>query len=219
MLSLKTCTRRQKRPSLTQPGCAISTCAGRVCGNASRIAHGTVEKWRVQSPTHTEEPSRRAFLAQVIGACGAFLTALLGIPAVGAAIAPALQREEAEWLSLGSPETFPEGLPRSVNLTLVSRDGWIESTTVKGVWVVRQPGNQFTVFNGRCTHLGCAYSWQTDQHQFACPCHAGVFAMDGKVLAGPPPRALDTLQTRIEGGDLEVKYQEFRLGTPDQMPA
>jgi menaquinol-cytochrome c reductase iron-sulfur subunit len=130
-----------------------------------------------------------------------------------------LRRAPAEWLSLGSPDSFPEGVPRAVNITVVSRDGWIESNTVKGVWVVRQPGDKFAVFNGRCTHLGCAFNWQVDQHQFACPCHAGVFGVDGKVLAGPPPRPLDMLPTRIEGGELEVQYQDFRLGIPDQAPA
>src|ERR1051326_8864829 len=87
--------------------------------------------------------------------------------------------------------------------------------SVKGVWVVRQPDNTFSVFNGRCTHVGCAYAWQNDQHQFPCPCHAGVFAIDGKVLAGPPPRPLDTLETRVDGGDLQTQIQDFRLGTPD----
>jgi Rieske Fe-S protein len=173
----------------------------------------------VASPHDAAETSRRSLLAQVIGACVAFLTALLGIPAVGATVGPALRREETEWLSLGSPDSFQEGVPKAVNLTVASRDGWIETTTVKGVWVVRQPGDQFTVFNGRCTHLGCAYSWQAEQQQFACPCHAGVFGRDGKVLAGPPPRPLDALQTRIEGGNLEAPYQDFRLGTPDQTPA
>ena len=163
--------------------------------------------------------SRRTFLAQVIGACVAFLAALLGIPAVGATVGPALKGEPAEWLSLGSPDSFPEGVPKAVNLTVVQRDGWIETNTVKGVWVVRQPDNTFVVFNGRCTHLGCAYSWQNDQHQFACPCHAGVFGIDGKVLAGPPPRSLDTLETRVEGGDLQTQVQDFRLGTSDKVPA
>ena len=136
------------------------------------------------------EISRRTFLAQVIGACVAFLGVLLGVPAVGAAVGPALKREDTEWLSLGSPDVFQDGMPKAVNLTVVRRDGWIESTEVKGVWVVRRSGNQFAVYNGRCTHLGCAYNWQADQHQFACPCHAGVFSVDGKVLAGPPPRPL-----------------------------
>jgi Rieske Fe-S protein len=165
------------------------------------------------------EASRRSFLAQIIGACVAFLAALLGIPAVGAAIGPALKREQAEWLSVGSPQSFEEGIPKLINLTVVSRDGWIETNSVKSVWIVRQTGDEFTAFNGRCTHLGCAYSWQTDQHQFACPCHAGVFALDGKVLAGPPPRPLDPLQTRVEGAELQVQYQDYRLGTPDRSPA
>jgi len=173
----------------------------------------------VGKPSAAGEGSRRTFLAQVIGACVAFLGALLGIPAVGAAIGPALKREEAEWLSLGTTDVFREGIPKAVNLTVVSRDGWIESTTIKGVWVVRQSGDEFMVFNGRCTHLGCAYSWQSEQRQFACPCHAGVFGVDGKVLAGPPPRALDTLPTRIGGNELQAQYQDFRLGTPDKAPA
>jgi menaquinol-cytochrome c reductase iron-sulfur subunit len=173
----------------------------------------------VDSPVAAGETARRTFLAQIIGACLAFLAALLGIPAIGAAVGPALKREEAEWLSLGSPDAFQEGVPKAVNLTVVSRDGWIETTVIKGVWVVRQPGGQYTVFNGRCTHLGCAYSWQTDQHQFACPCHAGIFGIDSNVLAGPPPRPLDTLPTRVEGGDLEVQYTDFHLGTPDKVPS
>ena len=151
--------------------------------------------------------------------CVAFLGVLLGVPAVGAAVGPALKREDTEWLSLGSPDVFQDGMPKAVNLTVVRRDGWIESTEVKGVWVVRRSGNQFAVYNGRCTHLGCAYNWQADQHQFACPCHAGVFGVDGKVLAGPPPRPLDVLETRVEGADLQVQYQDFRLGTPEKAPA
>jgi len=173
----------------------------------------------MDSPTLAAQTSRRTFLAQVIGACVAFLTALLGIPAIGAAVGPALKRDESQWLSLGNPDAFQEGQPRGVNLTVVRRDGWIESTDIKGVWVVRQPGNQFAVYNGRCTHLGCAYSWQPDQQQFTCPCHAGVYGIDGKVLAGPPPRSLDVLQTRVESGQLQAQYQDFRLGTPEQAPA
>jgi menaquinol-cytochrome c reductase iron-sulfur subunit len=173
----------------------------------------------LEAQTPAGETARRTFLAQVIGACVAFLAAVIGIPAVGAAVALAFKREQAEWLSLGSPDTFQEGVPKPVNLTIASRDGWIETNAVKGVWVVRQPGSEFTVFNGRCTHLGCAYTWQNDQHQFACPCHAGVFGLDGKVLAGPPPRALDKLETRVEGAELQVHFEDFRLGTSDQAPA
>jgi len=173
----------------------------------------------VEVSDETSVTSRRTFLAQVITACVAFLAALLGVPAVGAAVGPALKREETEWVSLGSADSFQVGVPKAVNVMVVQRDGWIETTSVKGVWVVREPDDTFTAFNGRCTHLGCAYSWQNGQQQFACPCHAGVFAIDGKVLAGPPPRPLDTLETRVVAGDLQAQIQDFRLGTADKVPA
>ena len=166
-----------------------------------------------------DQAPRRTFLAQVIGTCVAFVAALLGIPAVGALVAPALKSEEAVWFPLGSAESFQEGVPKQVSLTVPQTDGWIQTTQVKTVWVVSEGSDQFTVYNGRCTHLGCAYSWQTPQNQFTCPCHAGVYAMDGHVLAGPPPRPLDTLPARVENGQLEARYQDFRLGTPDKAPA
>jgi Rieske Fe-S protein len=170
------------------------------------------------SPVVPGETGRRTFLAQVIAACAAFLAALLGIPAIGAAIGPALKHEENEWLALGSPSSFPVGVPKAVNVTVANRDGWIETTTVKGVWVVRQADDSFVVYNGRCTHLGCAYNWQTEQQQFACPCHAGVFGIDGNVLAGPPPRPLDMLPTRIEDGELQTQLQDYRLGVSAKVP-
>jgi menaquinol-cytochrome c reductase iron-sulfur subunit len=78
-----------------------------------------------------------------------------------------------------------------------------------------------TVFNGRCTHLGCAYNWRTEGRntgQFLCPCHDGVFSLDGTVQDGPPPRPLDTLAVQVEDGVLMVTYQDFRLGVPDKAP-
>lgn len=155
----------------------------------------------------------------MIGGCVTFIAVLLGIPAIGAAVGPALKREETEWVSLGSTDSFQEGLPKPVNVTVAERDGWIETNSVKALWVVRQAQNTFTVFNGRCTHLGCAYSWQSEQHQFACPCHAGVFGIDGQVLAGPPPRPLDTLEHRVQDNELQAQVQDFRLGIPEKVPA
>ncbi len=167
----------------------------------------------------TSRTSRRTFLAQVIGACIAFLAALIGIPAAGAAVGPALRRTEAGWIPLGRTEGFPEGDPTPTEFTVTRRDGWVETTETVAVWVVRQPSGDVTVYNGHCTHLGCAYHWQADQNQFTCPCHAGVFGLDGHVLAGPPPRSLDPLATRVEGGVLQIQYVDFRLGVSERVQA
>jgi menaquinol-cytochrome c reductase iron-sulfur subunit len=165
--------------------------------------------------------SRRTFLVQAISACLAFLAALLGIPAVGAAVGPALRRTEPTWIPLGRADVFPVDTPTPAEFNVTRRDGWIESTETRAVWVIRQAQaqDQYAVFNGRCTHLGCAYHWQADRNQFACPCHAGVFGKDGQVLAGPPPRGLDPLPARVDGGTLQVQYLDFRLGVAERVQA
>ena len=162
---------------------------------------------------------RRTFLAQVIGALGAFLAALIGIPAIGAAVGPALKEDEPTWYSLGPASAYQTGVPVAASISVPQTDGWIQTTGIHGVWVVKQNDDQFAVFNGRCTHLGCAYSWQTDQHQFTCPCHAGVYGLEGNVLAGPPPRELDTLPARVQASVLQVQYQDYQLGIPAKVPA
>src|SRR5437667_8485469 len=48
------------------------------------------------------------------------------------------------------------------------------------------------------------------REEFICPCHLGVFAPDGKLLGGPPPRDMDRLETKVENGVLKTQYQFFR---------
>lgn len=157
---------------------------------------------------------RRTFLSYVFGAVAGFLTAAMGIPLAGAAILPTLKGRGLNWAPVGAPGDFQVGQPKSAQLDLKMKDGWIEKNEARGVWVVKKGDNDFTVFNGRCVHLGCAYNWVEAQKQFACPCHGGVYTVDGKVVGGPPPRPLDTLEWKIEGGNLVVGYTDFLLGTP-----
>ncbi len=96
-------------------------------------------------------------------------------------------------------------------------DGWLKATTVKTVWVVRKAGEQPVVYSPLCPHLGCGYRWEKPRNAFFCPCHASVFNIDGKVLAGPAPRPLDTLPAKLEGGRLLIIYKEFKAGTPKKI--
>ncbi|HKH74067.1 MAG TPA: ubiquinol-cytochrome c reductase iron-sulfur subunit, partial [Vicinamibacterales bacterium] len=49
-----------------------------------------------------------------------------------------------------------------------------------------------------CTHLGCQVRWDAGSTKFRCPCHGGVFDLQGAVVEGPPPRALDRVDARID---------------------
>lgn len=62
-------------------------------------------------------------------------------------------------------------------------------------------------FSPVCTHLGCIVRWHADKKQFICPCHKGTFDMEGKVVAGPPPRPLDEVQLVVRGDDILVVVQ------------
>lgn len=59
-------------------------------------------------------------------------------------------------------------------------------------------------FSAVCTHLGCVVQWQKEKEQFLCPCHAGMFDAEGKVIAGPPPRPLDKLPVAAREGKIVV---------------
>jgi Rieske Fe-S protein len=57
-----------------------------------------------------------------------------------------------------------------------------------------------------CTHLGCRVRWDDRAQKFKCPCHGGEYDDKGRVVSGPPPRPLSTVQARINAdGDVEVR--------------
>lgn len=67
----------------------------------------------------------------------------------------------------------------------------------------RAPGD-FVAFSAICTHLGCVIRWLPEKDEFLCPCHAGRYASDGKVLGGPPPKPLRTIPIALSGDNLLV---------------
>lgn len=157
---------------------------------------------------------RRAFLGRAAGGVVAFIGTVLAGSLATFAVSPALREEAAPWIDVGTFGEFPVGAPRLTQFIKRRRDGWVDTEEPRSAWVVRAGEHEAAVFNGRCTHLGCAYSWRAETREFVCPCHAGRFALDGQVLGGPPPRPLDTLAYRVEQGRLVIEARDFRPGVP-----
>ena len=165
--------------------------------------------------------SRRVFLGYVAGAISGFIGIVTGVPIVGYLVSPLGKQEAARWVNLGKVDDFKSTEPRFVTFSITRRDGWTEVQESRACWVVPQGNNAFVVFNGRCTHLGCAYSWRVSgEHaeKFFCPCHDGIYDREGRVLDGPPPRPLDRLEVKVEDNNLMVLYQDFRLGAETKEP-
>jgi cytochrome b6-f complex iron-sulfur subunit len=71
-------------------------------------------------------------------------------------------------------------------------------------YLARQQDGGFIALSLRCTHLGCAVSWEDRQKRFICPCHSSAFDINGEVLNPPAARALDYYPVMIENGIVKV---------------
>ncbi len=156
---------------------------------------------------------RREFVTKLTATIMAMIGAVVGIPLAGYTVLPALRKRPEQWLDAGAEADLIPNQPREVKVYQTVSDGWMKTTLAKSVWAVKQVSGEVIVYSGLCTHLGCGIRWNPNTQQFQCPCHTGLFALDGRVLGGPPPRPLDTLPAKIEGGRLLVIYKEFKAGT------
>jgi Rieske Fe-S protein len=75
--------------------------------------------------------------------------------------------------------------------------------------------NSINVLSNSCAHLGCPVRWIiVEGHgEFLCPCHGGIYDINGGWVGGPPPRGMYRY-TKVkveEDGTLYVKH-EFDVG-------
>ena len=171
--------------------------------------------------------TRRRFLKWTTAMSALVTGAVATIPPLRAFLSPATQGPEPKrWIKLGRTSLFQNNVPKRIDFSETVSDAWVETMVQRGVWVYTEDGEDFTVYNGRCTHLGCAYGWDIEPDPrfhpesdvFHCPCHHAIFKLTGDMIRGPAPRPLDTLDTKIEDGVLYTAYQDFRVGIPDKIP-
>jgi len=158
--------------------------------------------------------SRRTFFHWVTLAAAGLVGVGLSIPLLSTLISPAFQRRRRDWVDVGAADDLPSGHPKQLDHVTTVRDGWLETTSHKAVWAVKQAQGDIRVFSPICTHLGCGYRWDETEKKFLCPCHGSSYDVTGQVLGGPAPRPLDTLPSKVEGGRLLVMYKDFKSGLP-----
>jgi Rieske Fe-S protein len=152
------------------------------------------------------DATRRNFLVLSIHGLGAVMSAALGIPALIYLFAPP-RRAEAKtdsWIDIADVTKLPEGEPAEILFERRRVDGWKTITERTSAWVVKKSANEVFALAPACTHLACAYHWESDKGQFLCPCHTSAFSVEGAVLSGPAPRALDRYSSRVVNGRLQV---------------
>jgi cytochrome b6-f complex iron-sulfur subunit len=70
--------------------------------------------------------------------------------------------------------------------------------------LIRTSDGNYRAFTAVCTHLGCTVQYRADLREIWCPCHNGMYDLQGRNVSGPPPRPLAQYQVHIQGEDVVV---------------
>jgi len=70
--------------------------------------------------------------------------------------------------------------------------------------LIRTSDGQYKAFSAVCTHLSCTVQYRGDTHQVWCPCHNGIYDLNGRNVSGPPPRPLVAYEVHVQGEDVVV---------------
>jgi Rieske Fe-S protein len=136
--------------------------------------------------------TRRGFLDWLLGA-GLGAWAFGFVAPVISYVWPAQRRGPSiQTVSAGKAEEFPEWHSKIV------------AVSGHPVIVVHTPQG-FRAFSAICTHLGCIVQWDAGRRQIVCPCHAGFFDINGKVISGPPPKPLPEHGVAVVNNEVLVK--------------
>ncbi len=133
---------------------------------------------------------RRKFLKSLLALLGSTTLVSFAYPLVKF-IAPPSKKAELKRLSLSKGD-IPAGEAREV----------VFNNTP--AIVINRPGKGYIALSKVCTHLGCLVEFDKEKARLICPCHAGEFSLDGKVLSGPPPKPLAEFPLRVEGESILI---------------
>jgi menaquinol-cytochrome c reductase iron-sulfur subunit len=149
--------------------------------------------------------TRRDFMAFTTWGITGVISLGLGIPAIVYIVGPAQKNNEDQgWIRLGPTSKVDLNTPTLFKTTITQQTGWIVNEQEIAVYVITENGRDYVAMSNICTHLGCRVRWITEEEEFFCPCHNGVFDKNGDVVSGPPPRPLDRFEVKVEADQIYV---------------
>jgi cytochrome b6-f complex iron-sulfur subunit len=84
--------------------------------------------------------------------------------------------------------------------------GMTKDLVIRGVpsIIIHTRDKGFIALSRVCTHLGCLVNFHKERQILICPCHAGIYDLEGNVISGPPPRPLDKFTVQVKGNDIVI---------------
>lgn len=162
-------------------------------------------------------------------ACAVCAGGVAMLAPVGAGVAvflDPLRRKLAagDFVQVGFLSALPEdGTPRKFSIVTTREDAWNKMANVPvGAVYLRRAGEAVQALNVVCPHAGCFVDFVPSRNSYLCPCHDSTFAVDGKINdpKSPAARGMDELETQVRNGnEVWVKFQNFRAGEAEKIPA
>jgi cytochrome b6-f complex iron-sulfur subunit len=59
--------------------------------------------------------------------------------------------------------------------------------------------DEVRAFNAVCTHVECTVKYRSATGDIFCNCHEGLYDLNGRNIAGPPPRPLEVYRVTLRG--------------------
>jgi menaquinol-cytochrome c reductase iron-sulfur subunit len=122
-------------------------------------------------------------------------------------------------------ESIPaDGIPHKYPVLASRVDAWNRSpnSAIGAVYLRRTAEKKVEALNVVCPHAGCFVDFKPGTKSFFCPCHNSSFQLDGQIAdpKSPSPRGMDALEVEVrEGGEVWVKFQNFKSGHRERIPA
>ena len=143
-------------------------------------------------PAGQPESDRRDFLKYILG--GGLLAWLAAVLYSVMAYLKPPQQAEVEVTSVKAGKVS----------AMEKESGVIVRFGNKPVILVRNAAGEFRAFSATCTHLDCTVQFRKDMGLIWCACHNGRYDLNGRNVAGPPPRPLDEYRVVVQGEDISI---------------
>lgn len=139
-----------------------------------------------------DDRGRRSVLNWLLGLCGGGVLASVFYPVVRFLSPPDIP--EAATLSVGA------GSARA----LLPNSGRVVPFGSRPAIVIRTPGGELRAFSATCTHLDCTVQYRPDMQRIWCACHNGQYDLNGRNVAGPPPRPLEEYSVNVKDDEIAI---------------
>ena len=198
--------------------------AGMESSAGTNVAEVKTKEKKQQTPEQVA--ARRDFLkvsvAAGVGACavGAPLCAAMRL-----VTAPAFAESvSGKFYPLATFDSLTER-PQKFAIVDEKKDAWATLPKQKiGSLFLRKVGDTVQAFHSLCPLAGCLFQvgiqknpkTGTDEELFYCPCHTAYFDLNGERLDSVAPRNMDSLEVKIDGGKVFVKFENYTFGIAEK---